>query len=215
MPSIFHHTESNFDLIATIKYLEKEWCHSICIIYSWVKGHADCMNRPLTRNERLNMKADAIADQIWNEARGPRRARPQCNHWEIENLSLSIGGVKRAGHMKQKLWSPLHDGDMMDYLILKEEWKPLTLNDMGRIWDRIMSTVKKMLGWILKGVSQLMAYRNKTPPVLLRNPTILHLPRPNLRSVARSNVSVGGCGATKGRPMGSTEKESQMLEIAE
>jgi hypothetical protein len=117
-PTVFHCTESDFDLITTIKYLEKEWCRDITIIYSLVKGHADRLDRPLTRNERLNIEADAIADQIWMEARGPRGARPQCNHWELERVSLSIEGVKRMGHMKQKLRSQLYDGDMRDYLML-------------------------------------------------------------------------------------------------
>jgi hypothetical protein len=36
--SVFHHTESDFDLIATIKYLEKEWCRDIIISYSWAKA---------------------------------------------------------------------------------------------------------------------------------------------------------------------------------
>jgi hypothetical protein len=61
-PSVFHCTKSDFDLIATIKYLEKEWCSDIIIRYSWVKGHADQLSQPLTRNERLNVEADAIAD---------------------------------------------------------------------------------------------------------------------------------------------------------
>jgi hypothetical protein len=33
MPNVFYRTESNFDLIATIKYLEKEWCRDIIISY--------------------------------------------------------------------------------------------------------------------------------------------------------------------------------------
>jgi hypothetical protein len=82
-PSVFHRTESDFELIATIKYLEKEWCRDIRIKYSWVKGHAYRLDRPLTRNERLNIEADAIADQIIMEARGSRGARPQCIHWEL------------------------------------------------------------------------------------------------------------------------------------
>jgi hypothetical protein len=89
-PSVFHRTESDFDLIATIKYLEKEWFHDIIISYSWARGHADRLYRPLTRNERLNIEADAIADQIRMEDCGPRGARPQCNHWELERVSLSI-----------------------------------------------------------------------------------------------------------------------------
>jgi hypothetical protein len=64
MPSVFHLTERDFDLIATIKYLEKEWCRDIIISYSWVRGHVDILNQSLTRNERLNIEADAISDQI-------------------------------------------------------------------------------------------------------------------------------------------------------
>jgi hypothetical protein len=75
-PIVFHNTERDFDLIATIKFLEKEWYRDIIISYSWVRGHANNLDRPLTRNERLNIEADAIADQIRMEARGPRGARP-------------------------------------------------------------------------------------------------------------------------------------------
>jgi hypothetical protein len=50
----------------------KEWCHDTIIIYSWVKGHAYRLNRPITRNARLDVEADTIADQIRMEARGPR-----------------------------------------------------------------------------------------------------------------------------------------------
>jgi hypothetical protein len=60
-PSVFNRTESEFNLIATIKYLENEWCCDIIISYSWVKCHADRLDRPLTKNERLNIEADAIA----------------------------------------------------------------------------------------------------------------------------------------------------------
>jgi hypothetical protein len=130
--SVFQRTESNFDLIATIKYLEK-WCRGIIIRYAWAKGHADRMDPPLTRNERLNIEVDAIADQIMMEACGPRGARPQCNQWELERVSLSIEGFKCMGHMKQKLRSQLYDGDVWDYPRLKEEWTLFTLEPVA--WD--------------------------------------------------------------------------------
>jgi hypothetical protein len=38
---VLHRTESDFDIIATIKYLEKERCHDIEVTYQWVKGHVD------------------------------------------------------------------------------------------------------------------------------------------------------------------------------
>jgi hypothetical protein len=132
-PSVFHRTERDFDLIATIKFLEKEWYRDIIINYSWVRGHADSLDRPLTRNERLNIEADAIADQIRMEDLVPRGARPQCNHWELERVSLFVEGVKCTGNIKQKLRSHLHDGDMRDYRRLKEEWMPFTLESVT--WD--------------------------------------------------------------------------------
>jgi hypothetical protein len=63
-PSVFHCTESDFDLIATIKYLEKGWFHDIDTSYDWVKGHTDQINHPLSRNQRLNIEADELADII-------------------------------------------------------------------------------------------------------------------------------------------------------
>jgi hypothetical protein len=91
-PSVFHRTEIDFDLIATIKYLEKEWRGGIIISYSLVRGHAYCLDQPLTKNERLNIEADAIADQIRIEARGPCGARPQCNHWELYGCPYPLKG---------------------------------------------------------------------------------------------------------------------------
>jgi hypothetical protein len=40
--------ERDYDIIATIKYLEKEWCRDIDVLYSWVKGHTDRLDQPLT-----------------------------------------------------------------------------------------------------------------------------------------------------------------------
>jgi hypothetical protein len=127
-PSVLHRTESDFNLISAIKYLEKEWCRDIIISYSWVRGRVDRLDR--TRNTRMNTEADAIADHIRMEARGPRGSRPQCNHWELERVSLSIEWFNCTGHMKHKLWSQLHDGEMRYYLRLKEEWRPFTLESV-------------------------------------------------------------------------------------
>jgi hypothetical protein len=96
-------------------------------------GKRPCRSDGPTTNKKRAAEADTIADQIWMEARGPHGARPQCNHWELERVSLSIEGVKCMGHMKQKLRSQLHNGDMWDYLRLKEEWTPFTLESVA--WD--------------------------------------------------------------------------------
>jgi hypothetical protein len=48
---VFHCTKSDFDLIETIKYLEKERRRDIDVRYSWAKDHVNRLNHPLTRNE--------------------------------------------------------------------------------------------------------------------------------------------------------------------
>jgi hypothetical protein len=47
--SIFHRTESDYDLLATITNLQEEWCNGINIQYAWVRGHADSLDRETTR----------------------------------------------------------------------------------------------------------------------------------------------------------------------
>jgi hypothetical protein len=43
--SIFHKTETYYDVISTIHELQAMWCNSLDIKYSWVKGHADKLDR--------------------------------------------------------------------------------------------------------------------------------------------------------------------------
>jgi hypothetical protein len=33
----------SYNLVATIKYLEKEWCHNVEVTYQRVKGHVDLL----------------------------------------------------------------------------------------------------------------------------------------------------------------------------
>jgi hypothetical protein len=69
--SIFHNTRCDWDLIATIQDLIVRWCKRIALSSRWVKGHADLIDRPLTRDERLNIEADMQANVIRAQARGP------------------------------------------------------------------------------------------------------------------------------------------------
>jgi hypothetical protein len=62
--SIFQNTRCDWDLIATIQDLIVRWCKGIALSFHWVKGHADRINHPLTRDERLNIEADIQADVI-------------------------------------------------------------------------------------------------------------------------------------------------------
>jgi hypothetical protein len=68
--SIFHRIEGDHDLVSTIKDLQENWCRGMDIIYEWVKGHADDLNRELTRAERLNVIADEQCDVVRLHASG-------------------------------------------------------------------------------------------------------------------------------------------------
>jgi hypothetical protein len=65
------------------------------------------------------------------EARGPIAARSQCPHWDLEIVSLKINGSKITSNMKQKLQSQLHFGDLMDYLLEREEWTDVTFDKIA------------------------------------------------------------------------------------
>jgi hypothetical protein len=88
--SIFHNTRCDLDLIATIQDLIARWGKGFALSFNWVKGHEDRSDRPLTRDEILNIEADTQADVIRAQARGTIAARPNCPHWDIEAASLFI-----------------------------------------------------------------------------------------------------------------------------
>lgn len=48
---IFVNTKGDWDLIATVHDLLDNWCSDMNIKLLWVKGHADLLNRPLSRDE--------------------------------------------------------------------------------------------------------------------------------------------------------------------
>jgi hypothetical protein len=118
--SIFHNTKCDWDLIATLQDLIARWCKGIALSFHWVKGHADRIDRPLTRNERLNIEADIQADAIRAQAHGTIAARPNCPHWDIEEASLFIQGIKVISSMKNQLASQMHDGNLRSLLMQKE-----------------------------------------------------------------------------------------------
>jgi hypothetical protein len=66
---IIHRTEGDHDLIATMKYLQHNWCDNTESKYAWVKGHADRGDQYTNREERLNIEADALCHLIGEEAR--------------------------------------------------------------------------------------------------------------------------------------------------
>jgi hypothetical protein len=97
---IFHRTESDYDLLATITNLQAEWCNGINIQYAWVRGHADSLDRETTREEREKIIADELCDIIRETATGRDGARPNCGLYPVERCALFIKGTKITSNWK-------------------------------------------------------------------------------------------------------------------
>jgi hypothetical protein len=74
----------------TIQDLIVRWCNGIAFRFHWVKVHEHIIERPLTRDERLNIEADLHSEVIRAHTMGPIATRPNCAHWDIEEAPLSI-----------------------------------------------------------------------------------------------------------------------------
>jgi hypothetical protein len=48
------------------------------------------LNRPLSRDNHLDVLVDLQADETRHTVRGPMAAQPACTHWNIEVASLSL-----------------------------------------------------------------------------------------------------------------------------
>jgi hypothetical protein len=129
--SIYHNTECDWDLLKTYHTLREEWCRDIPTKVQWVKGHEDREGRDLTRDERLNILADLLADTTRNNARGPYGARPNCPHCPVETATLFIKGTKITSGMKKQLASQLLDGKLHNYIIYKEKRSQYTFNSVA------------------------------------------------------------------------------------
>jgi hypothetical protein len=114
--SIFHKTETDYDVISTIHDLQAMWCNSLDIKYSWVKGHKYKLDRELDKYERLNIY---ICDDIRAAATGITGERGSCGMWPFERCALFVRGAKITIHMKERLTQHLLDGDMKQYLMTK------------------------------------------------------------------------------------------------
>jgi hypothetical protein len=60
--SLYHNTKSDWDLLKTYHTLRDEWYRYIPTKVQWVKGHADREGGDLTRDERLNIISDFLAN---------------------------------------------------------------------------------------------------------------------------------------------------------
>jgi hypothetical protein len=108
--------------VSTIHYLQDTWCQDIYIKYEWVKGHADDLDREPTKCERLNIVADETCDVVRALALGPFGAKPNCGLWPNERCALFIRGIKITSNWKEILTQQVLDGDLLDYLMEKEQW---------------------------------------------------------------------------------------------
>jgi hypothetical protein len=139
---IYQNTECDWDLLKTYHTLWEEWCRDIPTKVQWVKGHADRKGRDLTRDDRLNILADLLADTTRANARGPYVARPNCPHWPVEKATLFIEGTKVTSGMKQQLASQLLDGKLHDYIIDKEKWSQYTFDSVA--WSDYETAFKRL-----------------------------------------------------------------------
>jgi ribonuclease HI len=128
---IYHNTECEWHLLKTYHNLREAWCRDIPTKVQWVKGHADREGRDLTRDERLNILADLVADTTRVNARVPHGARPNCPHWSVEKATLFIEGTKVTSEMKQQLASQLSDGKLQEYIINKEKRSQYTFDSVA------------------------------------------------------------------------------------
>jgi hypothetical protein len=119
---IFHNTKCDWDLLVTIQDLTVRWCNGIAFSFHWVKGNAYLIERPLKRDERLNIEADFQANVVCAQVCGRIAACPNCAHWEIKEASLSIRGSKVTSDMKIQPTSQMHDNYLFAFLMHKESW---------------------------------------------------------------------------------------------
>jgi hypothetical protein len=140
--SIFHKTESDYDLLATITNLQSEWCNGINIQYAWVRVHADSLDRETTREERANILADELCDIIRESATGRDGSRPNCGLYPVERCALFIKGTKITSYWKERLTQQLLDGDLREYLMEKEQCNEGTFDNI--CWELQKVALKRM-----------------------------------------------------------------------
>jgi hypothetical protein len=85
--SIYHNTESDWNLLKTYHTLREQWCKYIPTKVQWVKGNSDREGRDLTLDERLNIIVDLLTDSTRDNALGPYGDRPNCPHWPVEEAT--------------------------------------------------------------------------------------------------------------------------------
>jgi hypothetical protein len=95
-------------------------------------------------------------------------------------MSLKINGSKIKSNMKQNLQSQLHDGDLMDYLLEREDWTGITFDKIA--WEAYGTAFRRLSRnrWIATskacyniwhtGVRHQYYYQEVRPCCMCRNP---------------------------------------------
>jgi hypothetical protein len=112
------------------------------ITYEWVKGHADDLNRELTRAEQLNVITDEQCDAVRRHASGTRSARSSAGLWDSETCALFIRGSKITSRMKERLTQQILDADLCAYLEKKELWSAQQFERID--WTNYCSAFKQL-----------------------------------------------------------------------
>jgi hypothetical protein len=140
--SIFHKTETDYDVKSTIHELQAMWCNNLDIKYAWLEGQAEKLDREPDKYERLNILADGICDDIRAAATGITGTRGSCGMRPSETCVLFIRDVKVKKRMKEILTQQLIDGDIQKYLMAKEKWTRKVLDSIN--WKSYGTAFKRL-----------------------------------------------------------------------
>jgi hypothetical protein len=132
-------------------------------------------DRPLSRNKRLNNEADKLADIIQLEVNGSAVVKTERAHWALETLSLRSNGSKITSNMKQKLKAQLHDGDLLDCLLEREDtfnnisWEACDTAFLRLSINRCITISKVCYNLWYTGVRNQLYYQEVRPCCMCRN----------------------------------------------
>jgi hypothetical protein len=112
------------------------------VLFEWVKGHINDLDRDTTKLERMNIVADELCDVIRETVRGPFDTIPNCGLWHNERFAIFIRGEKIMSNWKERLKVQLLDGDLQEYLMQKEQWSTHSFNNI--CWKRNETALKRI-----------------------------------------------------------------------
>jgi hypothetical protein len=145
---IFYNTKGDWDLILMLHDILDNCCNDSSIKFHWVKGCADLLDQPLSRDESLNMEVDLWAEETERIARGTMAARTVCINWTINVILLSLRNGKVTSRHKDKLKLQLHQ--ITHHIFIKDNgsWIQQTFVTFNRL---VCRTAFKWLSQTFQG----------------------------------------------------------------